>query len=73
MPITTEELESTGPFYTLANAALKGVCQTGPLLRNKPNLFGSPVPGLLGATHNQSIFIAEIKLAGIVRSGKTYK
>lgn len=28
----------------------EGLCQAGPLLRDKPNLIGSPVPGPLGAT-----------------------
>lgn len=37
MPITAEEPERTGPSYTLANAALKSSCQTGPALRDKPN------------------------------------
>lgn len=37
MPITAEEPETTDPSYTLANAALKSSCQTGPELRDKPS------------------------------------
>lgn len=73
IPITTEEQESMGALLHPGKYSPEGCLpgRTGPLLRDKTNLFGSPGPGPAGL--DKSIFITELKLAGIVRSGKTYK
>lgn len=78
MPIITEELESMGALLHPGKHRSEGCLPDRTIGQRQAKLVWKSSArttgcNLQGATHNQSIFIAEIKLAGIVRSGKTYK
>lgn len=75
MPITTEELESMGQTHPGKSSPERCLPDRTIAQRQAKLVWKSSARttgcNLQGATHNQSIFITELKLAGIVISGKT--